>query len=348
VPETEKVDANEDTGSSFRNDAQRHRRAAVRAAAEAELLDDDEVTRFEAERVLEGLHPEFSTTIYGECKRRMGWEGTGELVCGIFQIITPVADTMELPPRLWPLAAMGAGLKPTAEFPPAVVHQYDLSGTFTDGKHMLLSPLWVTNRKKEGLPDLSAPPHGTVDWRDRWLQEANRARMRVVRAPTEAARRRCSFVARVGGAEEANATAPPVPARTCAELEKSPTFATDARPGAPHGRAGTCRGAEGCHPPAPEGGGRPARAVGDDAGRGIVGGRPTAHKRGRSRRRPGGATSWRLDGASWPLRGERVAERGDRLRGGARSCERAPPGDVRAGVRGRRRRRRARGCAGAD
>jgi len=128
---------------AVRVEMQRYRRESVRLAAEAELLDADEGERLDAEHVVHPLGVERADAIYSECQQRLGWEGMGEAVCGVCQLLTPVARTVQLPPRAWPVASMAQRLKPADDLPPELVAQYDLSDIFPESRCMLLSPLGV-------------------------------------------------------------------------------------------------------------------------------------------------------------------------------------------------------------
>ena len=135
--------ADEAERKEVRVEMQRCRRESVRLAAEAELLDADEGERLDAEHVVHPLAAERADAIYSECQQRLGWEGMGEAVCGVCQLLTPVARTVLLPPRAWPVVSMAQRLKPADDLPPELVAQYDLSRIFPESRSMLLSPLGV-------------------------------------------------------------------------------------------------------------------------------------------------------------------------------------------------------------
>jgi len=61
----------------------------------------------------------------------------------VCQLLTPVARTVQLPPRAWPVAPMAQRLKPAYDLPPEFVAQYYFSDIFPESRCMLLSPLGV-------------------------------------------------------------------------------------------------------------------------------------------------------------------------------------------------------------
>lgn len=121
----------------------RRRRARLRDAAERVLLSEEEAARLDAEHSIRPLDKALADSLYQECRERLGWEGMGEAVCGVCQLLVPAASTVALPPSAWPLAAMATRLRPADDLPHELVKQYDLSSVFPLSANMLLSPLGV-------------------------------------------------------------------------------------------------------------------------------------------------------------------------------------------------------------
>jgi len=78
----------------------------------------------------------------------------GEAVCGMFQQLTPVARTVQLRPRAWPVASMAQRLKPADDLPPELVAQSDLSDIFPESRCILCLPwaslAWMSGRTTNG------------------------------------------------------------------------------------------------------------------------------------------------------------------------------------------------------
>lgn len=142
-----------------RADVFRRLRARHRDAAERELLSEEAAARLEAEHIVGPLDTALVDSIYQECRERLGWEGMGEAVCGVCQLLVPAASTVALPPSAWPLAAMTTRLRPADDLPTELVKQYDLSSVFPLSRNMLLSPLGVV-RGTAGA-DMAARAGGT-------------------------------------------------------------------------------------------------------------------------------------------------------------------------------------------
>lgn len=142
-----------------RADVFRRRRARLRDAAEQELLSEEAAARLEAEHIVGPLDKGLVDSMYQECQQRLGWEGMGEAVCGVCQLLVPAASTVALPPSAWPLAAMATRLRPADDLPTELVKQYDLSSTFPLSGNMLLSPLGVVRGAAE--EDVAARVGGT-------------------------------------------------------------------------------------------------------------------------------------------------------------------------------------------